>query len=378
MDLRDPKEGRGPMLERRRGRLGSCRVWDFGVGMSNWLVLLLAAVMVPGQAQAPEANRPFRFGFSSTLLRQFALLFFSAWFLSRSHAAEPGSNLFRLGISYPSFGTVSRNDASAALKAWAATLRRERKLAVKVEVEVFERERDLSQALSREQVDAASLTAEGFAHLESKPEAVFLTSKCKVFTEGYVLLVNRRSGIDDVPALKGGKVVRHESPKMSMAQPWLEVLLGSRGLARTRDFFGELTPIENPSKAVLRVFFRQSDACLVTTNGFALACELNPQLRKELKILAFSPAVVPSVFFFRPSYTGSVRQDMEAAIQDLHSTPAGLQVLTVFQGDQMVKQPRACLETTGQLVAEFERLRTAQNQGSPPLTGPAGHASATP
>jgi ABC-type phosphate/phosphonate transport system substrate-binding protein len=298
--------------------------------------------------------------------------------LSGSPGAEPASHPFRVGISYASFGTVSRNDASAALKAWASTVSRERKLALKVEVEVFESESDLYQALDHEQVDAASLTAEGFAHLQRKPETVFLTSKSQVFTEGYVLVVNGSSGIDDVSALKGHKVVRPESPRMSLAQPWLEVLLASRGLPRAGDFFGGFTPVENPSKAVLRVFFRQSDACVVTTNGFALVCELNPQLRKQLKVVAFSPAVVPNLFFFRPSYTARVRQELEAAIVDLHSTPSGLQLLTVFQGDQMTKQPRSCLETTGQLVAEFDRLCAAQNLGNPPLTEPAGHATATP
>jgi hypothetical protein len=83
------------------------------------------------------------------------------------------------------------------------------------------------------------------------------------------------------------------------------------------------------------VFFRQSDACLVTTNALELACELNPQLHKDLKILTISPPLISTLFFIRPGCASSVHKTMESALLELHSTVAGQQVLTLFQGSHM-------------------------------------------
>jgi hypothetical protein len=83
-------------------------------------------------------------------------------------------------------------------------------------------------------------------------------------------------------------------------------------------------------------------------------------------VLATSPALIASFFFFRPSYTGAGRQELEAALMDLHTTPAGQQVLTVFQGARMERQPLSCLETTRQLLAEFERVKNVAGvEGAP-------------
>lgn len=291
--------------------------------------------------------------------------FFSAWAMAmlcqagqanRSPVAEAATNNFRVGISFSSFGSVSRNDASAALKAWVATVSKERGLSLNVQVEVFEGENDLSQALYQDRVDALSMSAEEFHNMAQKPDEIFLTARSNEFTEHYVLLVRQGSGIHEIAELKGRKIAQHSSPKTSLAQFWLDNLLGRQNLGRAKVFFGEFSRLESPSKTLLRVFFHQSDACIITTNAFALACELNPQIAKELEILAISPPVVPALFFFRSNYNKAIRKELETAIQDLHSTPAGQQVLTVFQGDRMLKQPLCIFDETQRLLREYDQL----------------------
>jgi ABC-type phosphate/phosphonate transport system substrate-binding protein len=295
-----------------------------------------------------------------------ALVLVAALLLAgRSRAAEPTTGTFRLGVSYASFGTVSHNDASAALKVWAATVAKERNLTVDVRVQVFELERELREALAQETVDAASMSAEEFSQSGERPAEIFLTAKDQGYGQRYVLVVHRGAGIGDLPALKGSKLVRHVSPTTSPALAWLETALARHALARAEKLFGEVTPLENPSKCVLRVFFRQSDACLVTTNAFALACELNPQLSKDLQVLAVSPLLIPALFFIRPNYAATVRQELERSILELHTTTAGQQVLTVFQGTRMERQPLACFETTRQLLEEYERLRKPTGPTAP-------------
>lgn len=288
-----------------------------------------------------------------------------------SEAAPPADPpRFRMGVSYASFGMVSPNDASAALKVWASTLAKERNLKLNVQVGLFEQESQLRRALDGNQLEAASMSAEEFLRSGQMPDGIFLAAKNATGMERYVVVVHRGSGIDDLAGLKGRRLLHHISPMTGPALPWFEILLARQEMGRAEAVLGKLTTIDNPSKAVLRVFFRQDDACLVTTNAFGLACELNPQLRKDLKVLATSPELISNLVFFHPRYTGAARLQMEAAFLDLHSTPVGQQVLTIFQGSRMVKLPLSRLESTRQLLAAFERLKGGLGVEAAPVSQP--------
>ena len=269
--------------------------------------------------------------------------------------APPGS--VHIGIAPGTWRGVNRNDASAAITAWARTILRQRGIVANVETTLFETPEAMSQALKNGQIDAASMLTGQFLDLaaELQPEEVFLSTKNHGFTEQYELLVQQACGITNVTGLAGRRLLLQASARTSLAPQWFDTLLARQSLGSGEKMLYDLIKLESPSKAVLQVFFHQADACLVTSNAFALACELNPQLRKELRVLAVSPEVVPSLFFFRCGYASTVREELEPAILELDHSPAGLQLLTVFQCDGMVKRPSACLAGTRQLLAESER-----------------------
>ena len=263
----------------------------------------------------------------------------------------------RVGIGSGTWGGVNRNDACAAIKVWAKAILSERGTTVAVETELFDTPEAGRRALKNGQVDAISMLTEQFLALEpgEQPDTVFVTTKDHSLAERFVLLVNRETGIETLAGLAGRKLLLLANGRTSLAPRWLDTLLAGQSLGPAEKLLGTVTKIESPSKAILQVFFHQAEACLVTSNMFEVACELNPQLRKQLMILAVSPDVVPALFFFRPGYASSQRHQLESAILELDKTPAGLQVLTVFQSDGMVKRPISCLDGSRQLLADYER-----------------------
>jgi hypothetical protein len=265
---------------------------------------------------------------------------------------------FRIGLALESFGNVDRNDASVAVKVWAATVMKETGLNVAPTVEIFRHPADVVAELRRRKLDAASLSAEEFLRLDVIPAEFYVGARGSEIAEEYVLLA-RVGGAADVRALKGRKLIWNSSPKTSLALPWLETHLARHGLGGAREFFGEVQNVESTAKAVLRVFFGQADACLVTAGALSVAGEMNPQVRRELAVLAVSPAVIPMVLFFRPDFSGSAREQMGRAFENLHRTPAGRQILTIFQGDRIVRRPRSCLDSTEALLEEYRRLPPA-------------------
>jgi phosphonate transport system substrate-binding protein len=293
--------------------------------------------------------------------------------VGQAGGADPGSadrsgvSSFRLGTTPGTFGNPNINDTKAAITVWAQNIFSQDARTPNPDiVTVFEKTDELLTAYERRQVDGITLATDEFPKVKSRPDAVFLTYKNKSVALQYVVLVHRGSGIEDVRQLKGRKVVLHSSPSMNLATPWMDTLLASRAMGLSKHVFGSTTRIDAASRAILQVFFRQADACVVALDMFKTACELNPQVEKDLKPLAVSPDLIPTFFCFHPDYNLKDRSAVESAITDLHKSPAGQQVLTVFQSEKLVKMPVSILEDTLTLLAEYERIKRGEAIGIKP------------
>ena len=84
---------------------------------------------------------------------------------------------------------------------------------------------------------------------------------------------------------------------------------------------------------------------MVTRRGFETLAELNPQVGKDLRVLATSPEVVATVFCFRADYDSPVMDKLIAGLRELHLSAAGRQVLTVFQSDRLEEVPPSALDS---------------------------------
>ena len=267
-------------------------------------------------------------------------------------------DLVRIGIAPGTWGGVNRDDAQAAIKAWTKTIMRQRAIPLEVETTLYESETEITAALKGAGVDAVSMLSSQFLALEPelRPGSVFLSSRKGRFTEQYVLLARRYHDLAQEAVPQERKLLLQNNVRASLAPAWLDTMLAGGGLESGTAALKSMRRVETSSKAVLQVFFRQADACVVTANVFEMAGELNPQISRELRVLAVSPEVVPAVFFFRPGCTFRLKDALEAAIVELHESVAGQQVLTLFQGDGMLKRPVACLEQTRQLLEDYRRL----------------------
>ena len=176
--------------------------------------------------------------------------------------------------------------------------------------------------------------------------------------EEVVLLAHRDSGIESVEDLKGA-TDHYRNPRASLAVCWLDSVLLEKGLRSTAEFLGLVYQNTKLSSVVLPVFFRRSDSCLVTRSGFDTMSELNPQIGKALKVLATSPKVVPILLCFRADYAPAFKDKILAGLRDLHLSPAGQQVLTIFQSEKLEEMPTSGLQSALDLLARREKLREA-------------------
>ena len=309
-----------------------------------------------------------------------ALFAFVAVFLSRCHAVPLDGTAFRVGFSSAMFTDVNENDARAAVRVWGQTLGQERGVPIDRDVLILKDTPALLHALRNEQVDALGLQTTEYDALRKvvRFAPIFVTSTAGGATERYVLLTHQDSRIATLADLRGRSLVMHQNPRACLAQPWLDTLLVQAGFKTAAVFFGNTSRATKLSKVVLPVFFRQTDACVATESGFRTLVELNPQVGKQLRIIATSPEFVPAVFCFRADYVPAFKERLLDGVRSLHKTPAGQQVLTIFQSERIEDQPVSCLDSALLLLARYAEISegafatdSAQPDPMPPSSAPA-------
>ncbi len=264
----------------------------------------------------------------------------------------------RFAFSSRMFTEVNESDAKATVKAWAWALASERRVAMGTEPIVLGGVSELEKALRGETIDGAAVTTEEFLGLppDLAGTNLFVSFHRGEYTEQYLLVVSRNSGISTIQDLRRRKLAILEGPRAALAPIWLEVTLAQAGLGVITNCFHSVVKESKLVRVVLPVYFGSLDACLVTRRGYEMMCELNPQVRKATNVLLTSPAVLPSLGFLRRNYNRAAREALIGALTDLERSAPGNQVLTLFQSDQLKEGQEGMLQSARELLATHRRV----------------------
>jgi phosphonate transport system substrate-binding protein len=244
------------------------------------------------------------------------------------------------------------------MKVWITTVARERSLPVDPDPNIYVTVEDLVSSTRTNQVDGFGIVVPEYARLRQLMSfdrfAVGVSGG--EISESYILLVRQDGGFEKIEQLQGRSLNVLNTPRMSLATIWLDTILLQAHLNRTTQFFGRITSATKSSRTALPVFFHQTDACLMTRSSFEVMCELNPQMGKQLRILARSQKVVPSGFAFRKDYASPFRAQILTEMARLNESPAGRQILMLTQADRIENHPVSCLDSALEMLATHERL----------------------
>lgn len=262
---------------------------------------------------------------------------------------------FRLGFSYAMFTDVNENDAKASLRALSAVISRERNIQANPEPLLFHGTDQIARAVRAGEVDSVVLPIDEYWIIAG--DSLFDRGLFAVQggdpAEEYVLLVRGAGGPTTLAGLQGKHLVIHAVPRMRLGYYWLEVTLARGQQPPIAGFFGRVVRTPKLARTVLDVFFHRADACLVTRRGFQAMVELNPQVGKQLHILAASPSLVPALFAFRAGLATPFRDRVLREFSGVHVTPSGQQALTIFQVGQVAERPLSVLDEALDWLREY-------------------------
>ena len=281
---------------------------------------------------------------------------------------ENSTKIFHFGLTTRMFRGINENDGRAAIKFYIESVGRERGFVVE-SMATFDDALVVGKALRSGQLDAASMTTEEYLRINGDVASAHLFDEPDRPDPGeeYLLLIHRNNTVTNLAGLKGGLLMEFDNLRTSLARMWLDVQLLEQGLPRTENLFGKVTLERKLSTVVLPVFFGNAQACLVTRRGFETMVELNPQVGKNLRVLAASPAFVVTVMCFGAKANREDEATIVQGLQRLHEQPRGQQLLAIFQGGtRLIEYPVSFLDRASKLRKRHDELMRN------PASGPDG------
>lgn len=266
--------------------------------------------------------------------------------------------IIRFCTSPAMFPQVNVRDAELAMQLWTSRLAQSMSIPADLELRIIEDLETIESELAAGNVDVLALTVQSYLDMRKRLplRAEIVPERGGEALTRHVLLARKDGDIVDVRQLPGRRVLISTLDRGQTAHVWLDVLLMRAGLEPVREESLLLEVRDRPGLAVPPVFFGQADACIVDAVTFDVLCELNPQLRQELRVVATSEPLLTRVLCSRQGMDPLLRDMLLDAATRMHTQPDGEQILALLQLERPLRYREEHLATVLSLMAEHERL----------------------
>ncbi len=107
----------------------------------------------------------------------------------------------------------------------------------------------------------------------------------------------------------------------------------------------------------MKVFFKQSDAAVVSRATLGTSIILNPQIGKKVMVIAESKGLLGNITCIPIKTESQTKRLLEETAFHLHETPLGQQIITLFQSGNIIPFNPSYLEGIEELLQEQEELQ---------------------
>jgi ABC-type phosphate/phosphonate transport system substrate-binding protein len=274
-------------------------------------------------------------------------------------SAEADSFHMRIGFSSRAFVNVPREDIKIAVQVLSQKVAK--KTVGSAESRIYANSAEIEKDLKSKLVDVVALTPEEFIHLKARYplEPLMVTVAGKSHEVELLVLARKESGLSRIKELKNRSIALpfETSQFGSIYHMWLETLAMKEGAWSAAGLFSSIKETRGASQALMSVFFHKTDACIITRSAFEISSELNPQLSRELKVIANIGRLAGGIVAFRQDFPEERKQKVRQALLTLHDDQDGKQMFVLFQLSRLEEYRPEYLQATEALFAEYRNLK---------------------
>jgi phosphonate transport system substrate-binding protein len=275
--------------------------------------------------------------------------------------AEPGSGVEPftpvIGYSSSTFTYVVKENAQAAAKLWSNLVIKKKKGIA--ETRIYNGCSDMEKDLVAGKVDLVVLRSNEYLELKNRAllEPLFISARGQELYDNFILLVRRESGIHSIKELRGKSFIQQAGNSSEIHRIWFETLMLKEGVHDQEHYFSSIKEVMSPSQALMPVFFKSADACILSRRSFEVMAELNPQLHKDLTVIAESRPLATGVIAVRKDYNNRHREMLKEVLETLDQDVQGRQLLTLFRMTSLVPYRQVYLQSMGEFLKEYHELK---------------------
>jgi ABC-type phosphate/phosphonate transport system substrate-binding protein len=263
-----------------------------------------------------------------------------------------------IGYSFSLFVGVDMKDVQAALDVWINELAKVGEFKQPIETRIYDNLEYMVESIRQRTVDFVAMNMVDYLRIRNKVEiepALIATNRGKVGEE-YALIIHKGVPWTELKQLRGKNLlVEKSSGACSSALMWLDTLLLQQHLSPSQGFFQSVKLVEKGSQAVLPVFFRQAEACLMPRWSYDTMVELNPQIKEQTTILILSPLLAQGGLFIVKGIPPRKREVI-LSTQKVWQTVRAKQLMTLWHTEGVVPFQPAYIQTMVHLYNEYSRL----------------------
>jgi ABC-type phosphate/phosphonate transport system substrate-binding protein len=267
--------------------------------------------------------------------------------------------VLRSGFPSKIIADVDPRDAQATLELLTTQISRNIGLNTTSKVMLYPDVKSIIEAVRRDELELISIPSIDYLRLRDR--SFLIPAFVPLHTDGtgirFALITRNDSGIRSVSDLKGKTVLGISANKMEIGHVWLEQLLLKEGKESPALFFRHFKETNKYSQAIMGVFFRQADAALVTKAAMDSAKMLNPQVDRQLRVIAESRELSDGVTCFPAKLSEKMRRNLMIGIMKINDNPSGKQLLTILQSSGIAPFKPSHLSGLEELLKEQSLLK---------------------
>ncbi len=170
-----------------------------------------------------------------------------------------------------------------------------------------------------------------------------------------VLLTRQHENTDTIRQLQHHSITLLANNELQ--EVYLDLLSMQTFKQNFRTSFHLNKPENNSQRLILQLFFKKTDAVMVSEASFDLAVELNPQLAKSLQVVKKLNDVPQIVGFFHKAVAEDFREEVIHKSEKFHEYRRGQQVLEIFKSIRMQRSATGDLDNIIKLYQEYQAIK---------------------
>ncbi|BCG65947.1 MAG: hypothetical protein methR_P3819 [Methyloprofundus sp.] len=173
-------------------------------------------------------------------------------------------------------------------------------------------------------------------------------------TDQLVVLSGKNSGINNMTDCKGKHLTLLNNDPVS--EMYADILMLQAFGKPAKSIFKKIEYIHKSNQQILKLFFKTTDVILAYKNFYALASELNPQIKATTQIIATLDGMPRGMGLFHKNVPVDFREQVLSILFTLDTHIKGRQLLTMFYSDKLIRANIDALAPVLRLKQQYLQL----------------------